>query len=111
LADNGRLTVRHALDGAESVATPRRGRLTRGRPASETIRVGATISRLNASASTEAVGSALRTDRAVIVEGVLAPDLLARFNAEIDPLLDGVSPKRALSTRRSTWSTAARDIS
>ena len=31
----------------------------------------------------------------MIVEGVLAPDLLARFNAEIDPILEQVSPDRS----------------
>jgi hypothetical protein len=31
----------------------------------------------------------------VIAEGVLAPDLLARFNAEIGPILEQVSPKRS----------------
>ena len=31
----------------------------------------------------------------MIVEGVLNPDLLARFNAELDPLLEKVSPDRS----------------
>lgn len=38
--------------------------------------------------SPEDVLAALDADGAVIVEGLLPPELLARFNAEIDPLLD-----------------------
>jgi ectoine hydroxylase-related dioxygenase (phytanoyl-CoA dioxygenase family) len=48
-----------------------------------------------AAAPAENVVTALREHGAVIVEGVLAPDLLARFNAEIDPILEQVSPDRA----------------
>jgi hypothetical protein len=36
----------------------------------------------------------LREHGAVIVEDVLDPALLARFNAELDPILEQVSPKR-----------------
>lgn len=43
--------------------------------------MSATIPRLVASAATEDVVAGLREHGAVIVEGVLAPDLLARFNA------------------------------
>ena len=42
---------------------------------------------MQAGESTDAIAEAVRTDGAVIVEGVLDPDLLARFNADIDPLL------------------------
>lgn len=42
---------------------------------------------MKASESTADIAEAVRTDGAVIVEGVLEPELLARFNAEIDPLL------------------------
>src|SRR5262245_30755614 len=35
---------------------------------------------------------ALRNDGVVIVEGLLSPDVLARFNAELDPLLDAARP-------------------
>jgi ectoine hydroxylase-related dioxygenase (phytanoyl-CoA dioxygenase family) len=52
------------------------------------------IPRFAASAPSEPVVSALREHGAVIVEGVLDPDLLARFNAELDPLLLQVSPDR-----------------
>lgn len=53
-----------------------------------------TISRLAASAPTEQIAACLREHGAVIVEGALEPDLLARFNAEIDPILAQVSPDR-----------------
>jgi ectoine hydroxylase-related dioxygenase (phytanoyl-CoA dioxygenase family) len=56
--------------------------------------VSATIPRLVASAPTEHVVATLREHGAVIVEGVIAPDLLARFNAEIDPILEQVRPDR-----------------
>jgi len=56
--------------------------------------MSAAIARLAASAPTEHVVAALQEQGAVIVEGVLAPDLLARFNAEIDPMLARVSPER-----------------
>jgi len=56
--------------------------------------MGATVPRLLASDPTEHVVAALREHGAAIVEGVLAPDLLARFNAELEPLLEQVSPKR-----------------
>ncbi len=56
--------------------------------------MSASVPRLVASAPIEDVVAALREHGAVIVEGVLAPDLLARFNAEIDPILEQVSPER-----------------
>lgn len=52
------------------------------------------IPRFVASAPSEHIVTGLREHGAVIVEGVLNADLLARFNAEIDPLLAQVSPKR-----------------
>ena len=56
--------------------------------------MGAHVPRLAASARTEDVVAGLREHGAAIVEGVLAPDLLARFNAELDPMLDQTTPKR-----------------
>jgi ectoine hydroxylase-related dioxygenase (phytanoyl-CoA dioxygenase family) len=56
--------------------------------------MSATIARLSASASADHVVSALRESGAVIVEGVLSVDLLARFNAELDPLLEKTRPDR-----------------
>jgi ectoine hydroxylase-related dioxygenase (phytanoyl-CoA dioxygenase family) len=57
--------------------------------------MNASIPRLVASAPTEAVVNSLREHGAVIVEGVLDADLLARFNAEIDPILAEVRPDRS----------------
>jgi ectoine hydroxylase-related dioxygenase (phytanoyl-CoA dioxygenase family) len=57
--------------------------------------MSAKIPRIVAGAPAENVVTALREHGAVIVEGVLAPDLLARFNAELDPLLERVSPDRS----------------
>ncbi len=55
----------------------------------------ARIARLSSSAPTEKIAAALHDDGAVIVEDVLEPGLLARFNAELDPILERVSPERA----------------
>ena len=49
--------------------------------------MAATLPRFRATDPTDRVADALRGHGAVIVEGVLAPDVLARFNAEIDPFL------------------------
>jgi ectoine hydroxylase-related dioxygenase (phytanoyl-CoA dioxygenase family) len=57
--------------------------------------MNADIPRLAASAPTERVVEALREHGAAIVEDVLAPDLLRRFNAEIDPILEQVNPERS----------------
>src|SRR5262249_29027615 len=56
--------------------------------------MSASIPRLVASAPTEDVVGDLLKHGAVIVEGVLAPGVLARFNAEIDPILAQVTPDR-----------------
>ena len=55
----------------------------------------ATIPRLAARAPCEHIVAGLREHGAVIVEGVLARDLLTRFNAELDPILEQVSPNRS----------------
>lgn len=49
------------------------------------------VRRVKVDEPAEAVTAALREDGAVIVEGFLDPDLLARFNAELDPHLDAAS--------------------
>ena len=54
----------------------------------------ASIPRFVASAPRAHIVDGLSEHGAVIVEGVLNADVLARFNAEIDPLLAQVSPKR-----------------
>ena len=41
---------------------------------------------------TDWVFPGLREHGAVVVEGVLAPDLVTRFNEQIDPILEQVSP-------------------
>jgi ectoine hydroxylase-related dioxygenase (phytanoyl-CoA dioxygenase family) len=56
--------------------------------------MSAAVARIPATAPTDHVVAALQEQGAVIVEGVLSPDLLARFNAEIDPILARVSPER-----------------
>lgn len=53
------------------------------------------LPRLRAAASGGEVAGALRDQGAVIVEDVLAPDLLARFNAELDPILEKAKPDRS----------------
>jgi ectoine hydroxylase-related dioxygenase (phytanoyl-CoA dioxygenase family) len=57
--------------------------------------MSASIPRLVVSAPIEDIVGSLREHGAVIVEGVLDPDLLARFNAEIDPILEQVRPDRS----------------
>src|SRR6201988_5188655 len=56
--------------------------------------MAAHVPRLIAGARTDDIVAALREHGVVIVEGVLDPDLLARFNAELDPILDRTTPKR-----------------
>jgi hypothetical protein len=65
------------------------------------------VPRFPARSSTDQIDAALREHGAVIVEDVLSPDLLARLNAELDPILDEISPRRsylndASSARRSS---------
>ncbi len=51
-----------------------------------------TVQRINADAPSRLIVDALERDGAVIVEGFLDHDLLARFNAEIDPLIEHAPP-------------------
>jgi ectoine hydroxylase-related dioxygenase (phytanoyl-CoA dioxygenase family) len=53
------------------------------------------LRRLPPTAPTDAVVAALRDDGAVIVEGLLSADLLARFNAELEPILERTTPERS----------------
>jgi len=55
----------------------------------------ATVPRHVASEPADDIVADLREHGAVIVEGVLDPDLLARFNAEIAPILEQVSAERS----------------
>jgi ectoine hydroxylase-related dioxygenase (phytanoyl-CoA dioxygenase family) len=50
------------------------------------------VRRAKADEPAELIVEALQADGAVIVEGLLDADLLARFNAELDPLLDTAPP-------------------
>jgi ectoine hydroxylase-related dioxygenase (phytanoyl-CoA dioxygenase family) len=50
------------------------------------------LQRIAASEGPDAIVEALRSDGAVIVEDLVDQDLLARFNAELDPLLDEATP-------------------
>ncbi len=54
----------------------------------------ATVQRVSASSSIEALTTPLLADGAVIVEDLLDADLLARFNTELAPVLAAVSPDR-----------------
>jgi hypothetical protein len=64
---------------------------------------GAQISHLDSSTSARDLGAALARDGAVIVEGLLGPDLLARFNAELDPLLAESRPDRKFLNPALEW--------
>lgn len=57
--------------------------------------MGVSVARFSPESSSEHIVAALRENGAVIVEGVLDPELLARLNAQLDPLLAGLSPKRS----------------
>ncbi|MEA3056502.1 MAG: hypothetical protein QOD30_1934 [Actinomycetota bacterium] len=50
------------------------------------------VQKIKADEPVELITAALRADGAVIVEGLLDDDLLARFNADLDPLLDDAPP-------------------
>jgi len=52
------------------------------------------LQRIRAGAGGEKIVDALQLDGAVIVEDLLDPDLLARFNAEIDPFLEAAKPAK-----------------
>ena len=55
----------------------------------------AMLPRFSATSPLDTVVAALREHGGVIVEDVLDRELLRRFNAELDPILDGVSPRRS----------------
>jgi len=57
--------------------------------------MSASVPRFVTGAPTEHIVAGLREHGAAIVKGVLAPDLLARFNAEIGPILEQLSPDRS----------------
>jgi ectoine hydroxylase-related dioxygenase (phytanoyl-CoA dioxygenase family) len=57
--------------------------------------VAAALPRFAAGSPPESIVAALREHGGVVVEDVLDRELLRRFNAELDPILDGVSPRRS----------------
>jgi ectoine hydroxylase-related dioxygenase (phytanoyl-CoA dioxygenase family) len=61
------------------------------------------LPRHQASAPIEAIVAALDESGAVIVEGLLDPELLARFNAELDPHLEQVQPDRKFLNPAIDW--------
>ena len=65
--------------------------------------MSASIPCMDSNAPTDRIVAGLREHGAVIVEGVLAPDLIARFNAEIDPILEKVSPERPYLNPAIDW--------
>jgi ectoine hydroxylase-related dioxygenase (phytanoyl-CoA dioxygenase family) len=64
---------------------------------------GPGLTRLDSGTSAREVGAALARDGAVIVEGLLGPDLLARFNAELDPLVADSPPGRKFLNPALEW--------
>jgi ectoine hydroxylase-related dioxygenase (phytanoyl-CoA dioxygenase family) len=56
--------------------------------------VGAAVQRMKASDPVEKAVHALDEDGVVIIEDLLDADTLARFNAELDPLLEGAAQQR-----------------
>jgi ectoine hydroxylase-related dioxygenase (phytanoyl-CoA dioxygenase family) len=70
--------------------------------------MAATLTHLQASDPVEKVVSALREHGGVIVEGLLSRDTLARFNAELDPLLAGMRPDRKFLNSALDWFFGAR---
>ena len=61
------------------------------------------LKHLQATDPIEAIERALREQGGVVVEGLLDRDVLARLNAEIDPLLDAVSPERKFLNPALDW--------
>ena len=61
------------------------------------------IERLKVSEPASEITEALLSRGVVIVEGFLDPDLLTRFNAELDPLLDVAEPARGFINDAVGW--------
>jgi ectoine hydroxylase-related dioxygenase (phytanoyl-CoA dioxygenase family) len=68
----------------------------------------ASLIRLQANDPLAEVVAVLREHGAVIMEGLLSRDTLARFNAEIDPLLAGARPDRKFLNPALDWFFGAR---
>lgn len=63
----------------------------------------ASLPHLHSGDSAADVAAALDTHGAVIVENLLGPDLLARFNADLDPLLAAAQPDRRFLNPAVEW--------
>ena len=61
------------------------------------------LTRVKASDPVEDVVTGLQQDGAVIVEGLLDAEVLARFNAELDPLLEEARPDREFLNPAIAW--------
>jgi ectoine hydroxylase-related dioxygenase (phytanoyl-CoA dioxygenase family) len=61
---------------------------------SQVLMYVAELKHFDSATSCDLIAEELLRNGAVIVEGVLSPDLLARFNKEIDPYLDNYRPDR-----------------
>jgi ectoine hydroxylase-related dioxygenase (phytanoyl-CoA dioxygenase family) len=61
------------------------------------------LTRLKGSDPAEDVAAALERDGAVVVEGLLDADILGRFNAEIDPLLERAPSQREFLNPAVAW--------
>ena len=60
--------------------------------------MGEALTHLPANAAIEDIHAQLRERGVVIVEGLLEPSLLARFNAELDPIVEATGDGRPLSS-------------
>jgi ectoine hydroxylase-related dioxygenase (phytanoyl-CoA dioxygenase family) len=63
----------------------------------------AEIPRLAANDAADMILEALDAHGAVIVEGILGADTLARFNAELDPLMEAAQPERRFVNPAVEW--------
>ena len=70
--------------------------------------MSASLQHLRASDPIERIVATLRDDGGVIVEGLLDRDTLARFNAELDPLLERAQPERKFLNPALDWFFGAR---
>jgi ectoine hydroxylase-related dioxygenase (phytanoyl-CoA dioxygenase family) len=70
--------------------------------------MGPTLERLKATAPTSTIVSQLESDGAVVLDGFLEADVLDRFNAEIDPLLEKEAEGKAVLSPAIQWFMGAR---
>ncbi len=61
------------------------------------------LERMKAGEPLQALVAALQEDGGVIVEGLLDADVLARLNAELDPILEATSPRREFLNPALAW--------